>query len=517
MRSASLGVTTILLAAVALQAQAPAAKDLIVTVGKSVLVDSPVNIERVSVANSEVADAFATTAREVLVTGKAQGETSLIIWQTGGNRLFFDLAVRPNPSRFDAVRREIAREIPDQDVSFEVQDDSVFLRGTVPDLTAANRAVQIVSTLGKPVNLLRVSVPPVETQVLIKVRFANVDRSVNRDLGVNLFSTGLGGTIGRTTTGQFSPPGATLDQGTGGVKTQLQFSDLLNLFFFRPDLDFGATIKALQAKSLLEILAEPNVLALNGRPASFLAGGEFPFPTLQGGGAGLGQVTVQFREFGVRINFTPTVTPRGTIRMSVGPEVSSLDYANALTVQGFTIPALSTRRVQTEVELESGQSFAIGGLLDNRAIENLQKVPGLGDIPFFGKLFRSQHISRNNTELLVIVTPEIVRPIPRTQPLPELKFPQPFLEPNSDPAMVRTPGLARTGPVPVTPAQPTIAVEQLIESQQRSSQPGGTQQQQPSLQFVPMLTPPAAAPASKPQAVSPSQPAAAGPLPGGGK
>src|SRR4051794_39181515 len=369
MSSASLRVTTILLAAFAAQAQAPAARDLVVTVGKSVLVDSPVNIERVSVGNSEVAEALATTAREVLVTGKAQGETSLILWQTGGNRLFFDLSVRPNPGRFDAVRRELSREIPGQDVSFEVQDNSVFLRGTVPDLTAANRAVQIVSTLGKPVNLLRVSVPPVETQVLIKVRFANVDRSLNRDLGINMFSTGLAGTIGRATTGQFSPPNATLDQqDTSGVKTQLQFSDLLNLFFFRPDINFGATIKAMQAKNLLEILAEPNVLAINGRPASFLAGGEFPFPTLQGGGAGLGQVTVQFREFGVRINFTPTVTPRGTIRMSVTPEVSSLDYSNALTVQGFTIPALSTRRVQTEVELESGQSFAIGGLLDNRTI-----------------------------------------------------------------------------------------------------------------------------------------------------
>src|SRR6185369_9868445 len=153
---------------------------------------------------------------------------------------------------------------------------------------------------------------------------------------------------------------------------------------------------------MLQILAEPNVLAINGHTASFLAGGEFPYPTLQGGGGGLGAVTIQFREFGVRIAFTPTLTPRGTIRLNVTPEVSSLDYANGLVFQGFTIPGLATRRVQTEIELEAGQSFAIGGLLDNRDTESLSKIPGLGDIPLFGKLFHSRTITKNNTELLVL-------------------------------------------------------------------------------------------------------------------
>src|SRR5262249_2398790 len=152
------------------------------------------------------------------------------------------------------------------------------------------------------------------------------------------------------------------------------------------DINLGATIQALQSKNLLQILAEPNVLAINGHNASFLAGGEFPYPTLQGGGGGLGAVTISFREFGVRINFTPTITPRGTIKLDVTPEVSSLDYANGLVFQGFTIPGLSTRRVQTQIELEDGQSFAIGGLLDNRDTETFAKIPGLGDIPFIGKL-----------------------------------------------------------------------------------------------------------------------------------
>ena len=167
----------------------------------------------------------------------------------------------------------------------------------------------------------------------------------------------------------------------------------------------GATIKALEARRLLQILAEPNVLAINGKPASFLAGGEFPYPTLQGGGGGLGAVTIQFREFGVRINFTPVVTPRGTIRLQVTPEVSSLDFANGLVFQGFNIPALATRRVQTEIELEPGQSFVIGGLLDNRLTETLSKIPGLGH-PFVRKVVPITLLNRNNTELLVMVTPE---------------------------------------------------------------------------------------------------------------
>jgi pilus assembly protein CpaC len=270
----------------------------------------------------------------------------------------------------------------------------------------------------------------------------------------------------------------------------------------------------------LEILAEPNVLTSNNRTASFLAGGEFPFPTLQGGGAGLGAVTIQFREFGVRINFTPTVTPRGTIRLQVAPEVSSLDFANGLTFEGFTIPALSTRRVQTDIELESGQSFAIGGLLDNRVTDTLSKIPGLGDIPFFGKLFRSRNLQKTNSELLIIVTPEIVRPIPAGQPLPTLKFPEKLLEPNTAATAPRTPGIETTGPVPVRPPQPSMPVEQLIQSMRTPVLGQQQQQTQPSIQFVPMLVPPptsgttsapaanSPAPAAQPQPTQPTQPQA---------
>ena len=501
---------TIALAALAqtpTPASSSASRDLNVTVGKSVLVDSPATIERVAVANGALAEAVAITPREVLINGKAPGETTMIVWQQGGNRLFFDLAVQPNDSRVTAVRREMSREMGNESVSLDLQGESVFLRGTVPDLTAADRAMAIASTLGKPVNLLRVNVPKTDAQILLKVKFADVDRSAESQLGLNIFSTGIANTPGSITTGQFSPP--TVTPGTAGAPSTFSLTQALNLFFFRPDLNLGATIQALASKNLLLILAEPNVLAINGHTASFLEGGEFPFPTLQGG-ASVGAVTIQFREFGVRINFTPTITPRGTIRLAVQPEVSSLDFANGLVFQGFTVPALSTRRVQTEVELEDGQSFAIGGLLDNRDTEVLNKIPGLGDIPFFGKLFQSRQVTKTNTELLVIVTPEVVRPIERDKPLPALKMTPPgkFLTPNTSSKPPQTPGMDVTGAVPLTAAPATMPVEQLIKSQQPAAQQSAPIQYVP----VPMLpaqpgqtpaTPPAAAPA-KP-APSPEQ------------
>src|SRR6185369_13943575 len=204
------------------------------------------------------------------------------------------------------------------------------------------------------VNLLYVEVPPTDTQILLKVQFATVDRTASTELGMNLVSLGATNTVGRATTGQFSPPIIT----SANQAPSLTLSDALNFFLFRTDLNLGATIRALQTRGLFDILAEPNVLAINGKQASFLAGGEFPYPILQGGGGGLGAVTIQFREFGVRINFLPVVTPRGTIRLDVAPEVSALDFTSGLTFQGFVIPGLTTRRVHTEIELQSGQSFA---------------------------------------------------------------------------------------------------------------------------------------------------------------
>jgi pilus assembly protein CpaC len=242
----------------------------------------------------------------------------------------------------------------------------------------------------------------------------------------------------------------------------------------------------LQSKNLLEILAEPNVLAINGKPASFVSGGEFPYPTLQGGGSGLGAVTISFREFGIRLQFLPTVTPRGTIRLQVTPEVSSLDFAHGLTFQGFNIPALATRRIQTEIELENGQSFAIAGLLDNRLTDSISKIPGLAQIPLLGKLFQSKSLQKQNGELLVLVTPEIVRPIPAGQPLPELNFPKPIKMDGTATAPPQTPGMNVTGPVPVKTETESLPVEQLQEIR-RQGQPAAPPM--PAIQFVPVPVP----------------------------
>jgi pilus assembly protein CpaC len=240
---------------------------------------------------------------------------------------------------------------------------------------------------------------------------------------------------------------------------------LLNIFVFNPDINLGATIEALEANNVLQVLAQPNLLVENGRQGSFLAGGQFPFPTVQGatGAGGVGAVTIQFKEFGVRLNFIPTITPRNTIRLQVAPEVSALDYANGLTISGFTVPGIDVRRVNTEVELNEGQSFVIGGLLDNRTTKTFQKIPFLGDVPILGKFFQSIATTKTNTELIVIVTPEIVAPIPAGAPLPEIKYSDKFLPSNSGIPMMN-PGPEVTGAKPIAAAAPSMPVEKLVQS-----------------------------------------------------
>lgn len=461
-------------------------RDLPVGVGKSLVVESPVNIMRVAVGDKTKAEARAVSQREVLINGLKAGDTSLIIWQEGGSRLLFDLRVLASNPKLDAARRELRRELPGQDINVTFDDGSVFIRGTARDLASADRAIAIAKTLGKPVNLLRVRVPKGEQQILLRVKFAQVDRAATSEFGVNIFSLGSAGNIGVIGTGQFSQPTVSMQDD----KVQLELPSMLNVFLMRPDLgNLGATIKALQGKSLLEILAEPNLLAVNGKEASFLAGGEFPFPIVQPGASGTAVITVSWREFGIRLNFTPNITPRGTIRLKVKPEVSSLDVANGLTISGFRIPAIATRRVQTEVELQDGQSFMIAGLLDNRAVDQFSKMPGLGDIPLLGKIFQSHGVTKNNTELLVLVTPEIVQPIPAGQPVPGLQFPVPFLEGTASTAP-RHPGVSVTGDAQKKEEE-TLPYEQL-QALKDTAQPTA-----PTLQLMPVMMAPQAAPASE--------------------
>jgi len=402
--------------------QLHSAGELVVAVNTSIVLRRPEGLKRISIANGDIAEAAALSPTEVLLDGKSPGDTTLLLWDKTGAISKFDVHVPANTSRIDIVREQLRQEVG-PGVAITAEDGNVFLRGTVSDTVAAERAAAIAGTLGKVVNLLRVPVPDAEPQILLKVRFADVDRSAASQLGINFFGAGNKG-VGSSTTGQFGAPPVFSQLPPGSPAT---LSDLLNIFYYRPDIGVGGVLQALEAKNLAQILAEPNLLTVSGKPASFLAGGEFPFPTIQGGAAGVGQITIQFKEFGIRLDFLPTITPRGTIHLMVTPEVSSLDYSNALTVNGFTVPGLQTKRVQTEVELANGQSFVIAGLLDNQAIENLNKIPGIGDIPVLGKLFQSRSVTRSHSELLVVVTPELVQPIPAGVKTPELPMPLPFL------------------------------------------------------------------------------------------
>lgn len=448
------------------------ANELSVAAGKTVVVDCARPILRLAVGLGDVAEVFAVSPTEIVVSGKTPGETSLVIWDTGGGRQFFNVTVRPGRAlsgdAVEAVRRQLRTEFPGQDFKVNAENNSIYLRGTAKDLNSAGRAVQIASGAGKVVNLLSVEVSSADPQILLKVRFASVDRNKAKDLGINLFSLGFGNVIANITTGQFSPPSISGGSGSGsgnGVSSpgaQATFSNEQNILAYLPGLGLGATIRALETKGVVEVLAQPNLLAANGKQASFLAGGEYPYPVVQGTSSGSAAVTIIFKEYGVRLNFIPTITPRGSIRLQVAPEVSALDFTNAVQVSGFNVPAISTRKVKTEVELSDGQSFLIGGLLDNRETETFQKIPFIGDVPYIGKFFQSKSINRTNTELIVIVTPEIVAPLAAGSPIPELNYPVEFLPPNSSVPMYQ-PDAKTSANTPAPPPQ-SVPMEKLLDS-----------------------------------------------------
>lgn len=436
-------------------------RQLSITVGKTAVIDFTQRVTRVAVGLGDIAEASVISPTEILVNGKSAGSTSLIVWEQGGVRQFFNVTV--HPSRFTSednltdLQRQLRMALPGQNIDASYDNGLVVLRGTVKDLNSADRAVQVASTMGKVINLLYVNVPQSPPQILLKVHFCSVDRSLEKQLGLNIFSVGATNSIGTISTGQFAPPGVT-DLGTATATV----TNDLNILLFRPDLNLGATLQALESKGLVQELAEPNVLAEDGKEASFLAGGEYPYPMVQGStGGGAGAITIMFKEYGIRLNFIPTITPRNTIRLQLAPEVSSLDFSNAIDVSGFNVPALNVRRVKTEVELGNGQSFVIGGLLDNTESQTFEKIPFIGDIPILGKFFQSMQRTKHNTELIVIVTPEIVPPIPVGQPIPALHYPEKFLAPNSNIPMSNPTGATSAAAAP----QPeTIPVEQLIES-----------------------------------------------------
>lgn len=402
------------------------AAPLRVMVDKSLLINTTERLKRISVSDPNVVFATVVTPTQILVHGKSPGEVSLLIWDELERSRSFDLRVDVDVS---ACAEEERRVFPDEQISVTPSRAAIVLSGHVTTEDVAKRAGELASAYSKNVINVLTFGPVGAQEVLLEVKFAEVDRSALTQLGINIFSTGAGNLIGTTTTGEYGGFGSQSVSQIPGQSTPVTASEtissVLNMFLFQPNIHLGAVIQALQSKNLLQILSEPTLIAMNGKKASFLAGGQFPFPMVQPG-AGFTAVTISFKEFGVRLEFTPVIMPNGNIHLTVAPEVSTLDFADSLTISGFTVPALSTRKAETEFELKDGQSFVIAGLMDNRVTDTWNKVPGLGDIPILGAFFKSKSISKSNSELMVLCTVHRTQPPPETPPGP--KNPQPFID-----------------------------------------------------------------------------------------
>jgi pilus assembly protein CpaC len=401
--------------------EAPQALHLLV--GRSLVITSPARIKRVSLADPNIAEAIVVSPTQVLVNGKVPGGVSLLIWDETDQSQAFEVSVDIDVL---GLSQKIHEVFPAEPVHIETSKDMVMLSGRISSAAVADKILEVVKNTTPKVTSLMEVPPASHAEILLQVKFADVNRSAVQQLGINILSLPGSKNIGVIGTQQFAPPQLT---GGGPGTGQIGLSDLLNIFIFRPDINFAATIKALQNNNVLEILAEPNLITSSGKEASFLAGGEFPYPVLQssGGASTSSAITITFKEFGIRLNFTPTLMPDGMIHLKVKPEVSSLDFSNGLIIQGFAIPALATNRVESEMDLRDGQSFAIAGLLDNRVTEILEKIPGIGDIPILGKLFQSRSVTKSKNELLIVVTPRVIQPLDTAPTGPAM--PKPFLEP----------------------------------------------------------------------------------------
>lgn len=391
-----------------LPSSTPSPLTLHLVVGRSFFLNSAEKLRRVYVSNPSVMDAMTASPYEVVITAKAAGTSSLAVWGSSGATTLYTVLADVDVA---GLRESLAQALPGDRVEVAAQQGRIHLTGVVDSDAASDEAAKLAAIYSKDVVNSLVVDPHHLPQVQLQVRIAEIDRSKLTEFGINFFS--LGKNSGAATTGQFSPPSY---QTQSGANTAV-ISDFLNLFYFNFDHGLGTTIRDLQTKGILQILAEPNLTTIHGRTARFLAGGQFPYPIVQPGGAGtVPTVTVQFQPYGVKLEFTPWVNSDGTIRLRVAPEVSALDYTNQVVIAGYVLPALSTRKAETEVELKDGESFGISGILDNRTTDNLSKMPGIADIPILGQLFRSKNLNRSTMELVVMVTPKIVEPLSEAAP-----------------------------------------------------------------------------------------------------
>ncbi|MDR4469968.1 MAG: type II and III secretion system protein family protein [Nitrospira sp.] len=391
------------------------------TVGKSKVLDLPTPIKRASLANPEVADTVVLSPTQIYVTGKTTGVTNLTLWSESGRMMgMYDVVIAPDVTR---LKENLHKTLPEEHGIMVTSDhDHITLSGTASDASTMNRALSMAEAYApkKVVNAMQVGGVQ---QVMLEVRVAEMNRDLIKRLGLNF--TGIGNDyFGLSVLGNLTrlaslshPIGQTATIATEATQV------IQGAFGFNAaSTSWTGFVDALKEENALKVLAKPTLMALNGQEAAFLAGGEFPIPVPQA----FGLVTVQFKKFGVGLVFTPTVLNSKHISLNVAPEVSELDFTNALRLQGFVVPAITTRRAATTIELADGQSFAIGGLLRDNVRESVKKVPFLGEVPILGALFRSSSFQKSETELVIIVTPHLVKPLDmNAQTLPTDYFVEP--------------------------------------------------------------------------------------------
>ena len=423
---------------------------LALTIGKSVILRSDADISRVSVAQPEVADFVLLSPRQIYVTGRAPGVTNLTLWDKGDKiRAVYDLDVAPDITRLKRMLHDVMPGEPGIEVM--ASQDSIALSGTVRDADNLKKALALAEVYAPKKVLNLMSVGGVQ-QVMLEVRVAEMAKSVVNRMGINLNAVGDGnfaytliGSLSSVASGMFnvdtvsnayqyvtinsssSSDGSSSSSSSTSAPIQLayrEFSPSTNKATMtmnqgtavaRWNTNWGgagntamtAVLDLLKENGLVKILAEPNLVCLNGQSADFLAGGEIPVPV----SAGLGTTSIEWKKFGVQLNFTPTLTGGERINLKVSPEVSNLDYSRAITINGSTVPAINTRQTSTTIELKNGQTFAVAGLLSEQSRNSMDKYPVLGDIPVLGNLFKSSQFQKDQTELVILITAHLVKPL----------------------------------------------------------------------------------------------------------
>lgn len=393
--------------------------ELHVLLGHTLVIRTAQAMKRVYVGDPTVVQTFSPSKRELVVTAVAPGRSGLVVWDDAGRASLFSVSADVDGA---ASQQALRAMFPQSNISAEGREGRLYLSGAVPSDAVSQAAAKLAGEYARDVvNTIQI-VPEHGRQVKLKLRIVEVDRARAEQFGINFLTAG-GRTASNVSTQQFSTTVDTsgIPQGQG-----VSVSDPLNIFLYNYKLNFGMTVKDLESKQILQVLAEPTLTTISGVPARFLSGGEVPVPVVQGGTGNSTALTIVYKPYGVKVDFLPVVNADGTIHLKVSPEVSALDYTNAVTLSGTTVPALSTRRAETEVEIRDGQSFIVSGLLDHRTTDDLASTPGIAKIPILGQLFRSKNLNHSVVELAVLVTATVVDPIahPETTQEPEMVVPE---------------------------------------------------------------------------------------------